>query len=167
MARIPTDLTPATVLKEVAEPLQQNVVTGEIYAKVDSTDNKGWAKFVTNNIKSVFNYDSSVSLPAIILPTTIVNKEYVDNAIAGDTVTNALTYLKKDGSNVITGNISFASNMSLPSFNLPEMVINKAYVDSKLSAISKTVPLAKITVGGADGSITIVAGVITAVVDPT
>ena len=116
MTRIPTDLTPTTVLKEVVEPLQQNVVTGEIYAKVDSTDNKGWAKFVTNNIKSVFNYDSSVSLPAITSPTTIVNK---------------------------------------------------AYVDSKLSAISKTVPLAKLTVGGANGSITIVAGVITAVVDPT
>jgi len=167
MTSIQTDLTPTTLLKDVAEPLQQNALTGEIYAKVDSTNNKGWAKLVTNNIQSVFNYSSTVSLPAITLPTAIVNKEYVDSVVAGGDTLNALTYLKKDGSNVITGNISFASNMSLPSFNLPEMVISKAYVDSKLSAISATIPLAKITVGGADGSITVVEGIITAVVDPT
>ena len=38
---------------------------------------------------------------------------------------------------------------------------------AKFSAVDATMPLAKITAGGADGSITVVAGIITAYVAPT
>ena len=60
--------------------------------------------------------------------------------------------------------------------NLPKQPDNQFYqrnrdehvrILDKFSAVNATIPLAKITAGGTDGSITVVAGVITAYVAPT
>lgn len=83
-------------------------------------------------------------------------------------VTNALD-LSNTGTQTMQGSLTIDGTTTLsadPAANL--QAATKQYVDNKFSSgFTGSVPLAKLTTGGANGSLTVVNGLITAATDPT